>query len=289
MDLLHAERDPIDLERRCHRIRRLLEDEPIQLADVVFYSRLHIEPDPAHLLDQVLPIGFHRPPPAVTVRPRIIDVPNIVHKHASEQDADRSRIKAKRLRPLVPELQLHPDPMLLIRQATLCGFVINANQDCALFTAVIDRDPGPSILKLLFNPGLAKFTDKLLLPVLVITVPEKLLDIQDAGVVIKSHIQTAHMIARPLLEEPKQAVKIPGPVLFEAPAALAGHIQTGPHSGVAVIQDRDAAEIQPLPVSVPAMAQLIPTAGLHSKQLYPGLRVLNFATYRQPIIENDIL
>lgn len=287
--LLYAERHAIDLEGRCHGVRRLFKYEVIQLPDVVFDPRLDIEPDPAHLLDQVLPVGFHGPPPAVAVRPWIVDVPDIVHQHAPEQDADRGRVKTERLCPLVPKLELHPDPVLSLRQAPLCRLVVNTNQNGALFTAMVDRNPRPSVIELLLNPGFPELTDKLLLTVLVIRIPEKPLDVQDTAVVVKGHIKPGHMEAAVPLEQLEKAVKVPRPVFLEGPAALAGHVQTTPHSRIAVIEDGDAAEVYPLPVSVPAMSQIIPAAALHAQQLHPGLRVLVLAAYRQPIIENDIL
>ena len=100
---------------------------------------------------------------------------------------------------------------------------------------MVNCDSGPSVLELLLNPGLSELADELLLPVLVVTVAEKLLDIQDTGMIIKGHVQPGDVVALPLLEEPEKSVKISGPVLFEAPAALAGHVQTGPHPRIAVV------------------------------------------------------
>ena len=102
---------------------------------------------------------------------------------------------------------------------------------------MVNRDSRPPVLKLLFYPGLAKFAHKLLFPVLVVTVAEKLLDNQDTGMIIKGHVQPGDVVPLPLLEEPEKSVEIAGPVLLEAPASLAGHIQTGPHSGVSIVQD----------------------------------------------------
>ena len=45
---------------------------------------------------------------------------------------------------------------------------------------MVNCDSGPSVLELLLNPGLSELADELLLPVLVVTVAEKLLDIQDS-------------------------------------------------------------------------------------------------------------
>lgn len=154
---------------------------------------------------------------------------------------------------------------------------------------MVNCDSRPSIVKLLLNPGLAELADKLLFPVLVVRVPEKPLDIQNPGMVIEGHIEPGHVVALPLLEQLKKAVKITGSIFFKAPAPLTGHIQASSHSRIPIIQNGDAAKVDSLSVSVPAMAQLVPAAALHSQQLYPGLRVLVLAAYRQPIIENNIL
>ena len=179
--------------------------------------------------------------------------------------------------------------MLVLWQAPFCRFVINANHDRAFLAAVVNRDSGPPVLELLLNPRFSKLADELLLPILVVTVAEKLLDIQDTGMIVKSYVQAAHVVALPLLEEPEKPIEIPSPVLLEAPASLTGHIQASPHSRVSIVQDRNTGEVEPLAVSVSAMAQLVRAAALHSQQLHPGLRVLLLPAYRQPIIENDIL
>lgn len=113
--LLYAERNAIDLERRCHGVGRLLKYEIVQLPDVILDPRLDVEPDPAHLLDQVLPVGLHGPPPAVAVCSGVVDVPDIVHQHAPKQDADGGRVEAKRLCSLVTKLEFYPDPVLPFR------------------------------------------------------------------------------------------------------------------------------------------------------------------------------
>ena len=289
MNFAQKERRAVDFNSCGNGVSGLLKDKRVQLSDIILYSRLHIEPNPANLLNQIFPVIFHGPPPAVAVCPWIVDVANVVHQHTPEQDANWSRVKAERLCPLVSELEFHPDPVLVFRQAPFCRFVINANQDRAFLAAVVNRDSRPPVLKLLFYPGLAKFTHKLLSPVLVVTVAEKLLDIQDTGMIIKGHVQPGDVVTLPLLEQPEKSVKISGPVLLEAPASLTGHIQASPHSRVSIVQDRDAGEVEPLAVSVSAMAQLVPAAALHSQQLHPGLRVLLLPAYRQPIIENNIL
>ena len=116
---------------------------------------------------------------------------------------------------------------------------------------MVNRDSGPSVLKLLFYPGLSELAYELLFPVLVVTVAEKLLDIQNTGMIIKGHVQPGDVVPLPLLEQPEKSVEIAVSVLLEAPASLAGHIQTGPHSGVSIVQDRDAGEVEPLAVSIP--------------------------------------
>lgn len=127
LNFVHAERYPVDLERRCHGVGCLLKNEVVQLSDVVFNPRLDVETNPAYLLDQVLPVRFHRPPPAVAVCSGIIDIPDIVHQYAPEQYADRLLGEAERLRSLVPELQLHSDPVLIFRQVPFCRFVVNTD------------------------------------------------------------------------------------------------------------------------------------------------------------------
>lgn len=234
--LLYAERHAVDLEGRSHGVRRLFKYEVVQLPDVVLDPRLDIEPDPANLLDQILPIGLHRPAPAVAVRPRVVDIPDIVHQHTPEQDADGGRVEAKRLRSLVPELELHPDPVLAL-EATLRRLIIDANPNGALFAAMIDRDPRPSVIKFLVNPGFSELADELLpysqtviIYALIVCIPLKLLDIQNAAMVVKGHVQPGHMEATIPMEQLKEAVKVPSSVFLKGPAALAGHVQAAPHS-----------------------------------------------------------
>lgn len=127
LNFVHAERYPVDLERRCHGVGCLLKNEVVQLSDVVFNPRLDVETNPAYLVNQVLPVRLHGPPPAVAVRSGIIDIPDVVHQHAPEQLPDRLLGEAERLRSLVPELQLHPDPVLVLRQAAFCRLVVNTD------------------------------------------------------------------------------------------------------------------------------------------------------------------
>nr|WP_300688266.1 hypothetical protein [uncultured Oscillibacter sp.] len=285
MNFAKKERRAVDFNSCGNGVSGLLKDKRVQLSDIILYSRLHIEPNPANLLNQIFPVIFHGPPPAVAVCPWIVDVANVVHQHTPEQDANWSRVKAERLCPLVSELEFHPNPVLVFRQAPFCRFVINANQDRAFLAAVVNCDSRPSVVKFFPNSVFAKSAHKFLTSGII----KHSVNIQDTGMIIKGHVQPGDVVALPLLEEPEKSVKISGPVLFEAPAALAGHVQTGPHTRIAVVQNGNAAKVKPFPVSVPAMAQLVPAAALHPQQLHPGLRVLLLPAYRQPIIENDIL
>lgn len=235
MNFAQKERRAVDFNCRGNGVSGLLKDKRVQLSDIILYSRLHIEPNPANLINQIFPVIFHGPSPTVAVCPWVIDVADVVYQDAPEQHANRSRVKAERPRPLVPELKFHPDPVLVFRQAPFCRFVINANQDRAFLAAVVNCDSRPSVLELLLNPGLSELADELLLPVLVVTVAEKLLDIQDTGMIIKGHVQPGDVVTLPLLEQPEKSVKISGPVLLEAPASLTGHIQASPHSRVSIV------------------------------------------------------
>ena len=100
---------------------------------------------------------------------------------------------------------------------------------------MVNRDTRTAILKLFLNLRLAKLTDKLLFSNLIIRVSEKLLDVQNPGMVIKGNIQACHIVLRIPGKQMKEAVKIPGAIFFKAPAPLAGHIQTAAHSRIPIV------------------------------------------------------
>ena len=127
MNFAQKERRAVDFNSCGNGVSGLLKDKRVQLSDIILYSRLHIEPNPANLLNQIFPVIFHGPSPTVAVCPWVIDVADVVYQDAPEQHANRSRVKAERPRPLVPELEFHPDPVLVFRQAPFCRFVIDAN------------------------------------------------------------------------------------------------------------------------------------------------------------------
>ena len=114
MNFAQKERRAVDFNSCGNGVSGLLKDKRVQLSDIILYSRLHIEPNPANLLNQIFPVIFHGPPPAVAVCPWIVDVANVVHQHTPEQDANWSRVKAERLCPLVSELEFYPNPVLVL-------------------------------------------------------------------------------------------------------------------------------------------------------------------------------
>lgn len=125
--------------------------------------------------------------------------------------------------------------MLAFRQSPFRRFIIDTDQNRALLAAMVDRDTGTAILKLFLNLGRAELTDKLLFSILIIRVSEKLLDVQNPGMVIKGNIQACHIVLRIPGKKVKKAVKIPSAIFFKAPAPLAGHIQTTAHSRIPII------------------------------------------------------
>ena len=169
----------------------------IQLPDIVLDSRLHEDRNTADLVNQLLPIGFHGPPPAVAVGAGIIHIADIVNQDPAKQGPNRFRNsgKSKLGSTVPPKLELHPDPVLLFWQAALCRLVVDPDHDLALLAAMIDGDTGPAVLKALLYLTLSEFTDKLLPSVLVIRIMKQLANIQNPGMVIKSHVQTGDMEA----------------------------------------------------------------------------------------------
>ena len=82
--LLHKEWRTIDIYRGPNSIDGLIKDIMVQLPDVVLHSRLDKERDPPGLVDQILPIGLHRPAPAVAVGTWIIYITDIVDQDPTE-------------------------------------------------------------------------------------------------------------------------------------------------------------------------------------------------------------
>ena len=82
--LLHKEWRTIDIYRGPNSIDGLLKDIMIQLPDVVLHSRLDKERDPPDLVDQLRPIGLHRPAPTVAVGTWIIYITDIVDQDPTE-------------------------------------------------------------------------------------------------------------------------------------------------------------------------------------------------------------
>jgi hypothetical protein len=178
--------------------------------------------------------------------------------------------------------------MLLLGQAALRCLVINSDHDFTLLAAMINRDTGPAVLKALLYLTFSELTDKLLTSVLVVRIIKQLPDIQYPGMVIKSHIQTGDMEAVILGDHPEKTDKVSAAVFLESPASLAGHIQADSHIRIAIIQNRNASEINAVPVAVPALFHGGPCQILHMKERHPIPGVLLLAGYRQPIKQDHV-
>ena len=290
LNLFHKEWCSIDIYGGPNSIDGLIKDIMVQLSDVVLHSRLDKERDPPDLVDQIRPIGLHRPAPAVAVGTRIIHITDIVDQDPAEQGPNgfRDGGESKLSSPFPPELELHPDPVLLLRQAPLCRLVIYPDHNVALFAAVVDRNTGTAILEALLYFAFPEFADKLLLSVLIIRIMEQLPDIEDPGMVIESHIQAGDMKPLILREHLEKADKITAAILLKGPTALAGHIQTAPHAGIAVIVDGDAPEVKSVPVAVSPLLHGGPGHILHMKDSDPIPGIFLFTAYCEPIKQNDI-
>ena len=290
LNLFHKEWCSIDIYGGPNSIDSLIKDIMVQLPDVVLHSRRNKERDPPGLVDQILPIGLHRPAPAVAVGTRIIHITDIVDQDPAEQGPNglRNRSKRELSSPVSPELELHPDPVLFLRQAPLCRLVIYPDHNVALFAAVVDRNTGTAILEALLYFTFPEFADKLLLSVLIIRIMEQLPDIEDPCMVIESHIQAGDMKPLILREHLEKADKITAAILLKGPAALARHIQTAPHTGIAVIVDGDAPEVKAVPVAVSPLLHGGPGHILHMKDSDPIPGIFLFTAYGKPIEEDHI-
>lgn len=153
---------------------------------------------------------------------------------------------------------------------------------------MVDRNARAAIFKAFLNLTFPEFTNKLLLPILVICVMEQLPDIQYPSMVIKSHIQARNMEPVILREQPKEPNKVTAAILLKSPAALSGHIQTNPHAGVTVIEDGDAPKIEAVPVPIPPLLHGGPAHILHVEQSHPIPRIIFFAAYCEPIEQDHI-
>ncbi len=229
--LLHKEWRTIDIYRGPNSIDGLIKDIMIQLPDVVLHSRLDKERDPPDLVDQIRPIGLHRPAPAVAVGTWIIHITDIVDQDPAEQGPNgfRDGGESKLSSPFPPELELHPDPVLGFGQTAFCCFVIDPDQNITAFTAMVNCNTRTTIIKFLFNLTLSKFTNKLLLYYFIITiffisafvgVPKQLVDVQDPSMVVKSHIQAGDMKALILRKQMKQPNKVTAAIFLKSPTSL---------------------------------------------------------------------
>ena len=84
-------------------------------------------------------------------------------------------------------------------------------------------------------------------------------------------------------EEAKERDKVSAAVLLESPASLAGHVQTDPHTGITVIEDRNASEVKAVPVTIPPLLHGGPCCILHMEQSDPVPGIFFFTAYCEPI------
>ena len=231
LNLFHKEWCSIDIYGGPNSIDSLIKDIMVQLPDVVLHSRRNKERDPPGLVDQIRPIGLHRPAPAVAVGTRIIHITDIVDQDPAEQGPNgfRDGGESKLSSPLPPELELNPDPVLGFGQTAFCCFVIDPDQNITAFTAMVNCNTRTTIIKFLFNLTLSKFTNKLLLYYFIITiffisafvgVPKQLVDVQDPSMVVKSHIQAGDMETLILGEEAKERDKVTAAIFLKSPTSL---------------------------------------------------------------------
>lgn len=190
--------------------------------------------------------------------------------------------------PLPPELKLHSDPVLGVRQVSLSRFVIDPDHDITLLAAMIDRDSRTAIFKALFYLTAPKFTDKRLTFLLVVRVMEQLPDIQNPGMIVKGYIKPGNIESIILLKQLEQTNEITAAILLEGPASLPRHIQTNAHARVAVIEDGDTAEVQTVSVAMSPLLHGSPGRTFHMKKRHKVPGFLLFTAYCKPIEENHI-
>ncbi len=225
----------MDLQSNSDCVTSLGEYEVIQLHDIILFTWLHIEPDPANTLYQIFPILLHRPTPSIRIA-RLIYKANIVYQDTTELDADRLRLHDKGKCAITTKLHLNSDPMLGIREAPLKSLIINTKHDLTGFPTKINRLT--RFLFTIYNFFLYSYFPKFrdILPIMGIK--KELLHIQDTGMIIESDIQTSHVkLLRVILKNLKETIKITGTLRLKYPAALTGHIQTGTHTLITIIID----------------------------------------------------
>ncbi len=262
----------MDLQSNSNRITGLRKYKVIQLHDVILFAWLYIEPDPADTLNQIFPILLHQPTPSIRIT-RLIDEPNIVYQDTTELNADWLRLHDKGKRAITTQLHLDSDPMLGVGEAPLKSLIINTEHDLTRFPTKIDRLT--RFLFTIYNFFLYSYFPKFrdILPIM--SIKKELLHIQDTGVIIKSDIQTSHMkLLRVILEELKETIKITGTLRLKYPAALTGHIQTGTHTLISIIIDRDITVIDTFPIAIVTILHLVPGDILKTQQRKPGLRII---------------
>ena len=232
--------------------------------------------DAGHVPDEGIPIARRLPAALIAVGGVRDHIAQIVQQHPGKGFAHVHGNFAELLRPAVPELKLHADPMLPICTAALRRLVINADAGLALGAADHDADAVGAADGL----PVAHSGDEML----VLGVLGDLVDVQNAGVVVIGHVQAGHMQGI-LMDKVQQLVPLAGQSsqVLEIPAALAGHLAPYAHVFPAIVVDGDTAEIEPVHIA-PGALGLRPGTLLQAQGLNKLLRRVLLAGERQPIV-----
>ncbi|MPM65547.1 hypothetical protein SDC9_112444 [bioreactor metagenome] len=124
----------VHFDTSINGISRLIDHIPLATLLVVLHARSLINTDAFRSAYQSGPIVRHRPAPFIHVLCRFY-VSKIVQNYTGKSLSNGKRDFCKLYRPIIPKLNFNTDPMHVRRIATLCGFIVNPNQDFTLGTA----------------------------------------------------------------------------------------------------------------------------------------------------------
>ena len=93
-----------DLQKCSHSTARLLVNKILQIHEIVLCPWFLIEPDRRRAIQQPVPICRSRPPTAIRISPRILNIPKIVTQHTTKPLPNRPRSLQKSKGPIPPEL-----------------------------------------------------------------------------------------------------------------------------------------------------------------------------------------
>ena len=106
---------------------------------------------------------------------------------------------------------------------------------------------------------------------MIVRVVPELIDVQDTGMIVESHIQTGDIVIPGTVVQDLHKL-IPGDLTvgLESPASSTGHIYADTHVIRTVVQDRDILKEIPLTVAVPALLHLLPGNILEAQEDHNG-------------------